>query len=181
MLHDDRWIADVIGFWFDDLRPKDWWRGSTRVDDLVRTRFADLHAALVADPPRSADLDGRGHLATVLVFDQFSRHLYRDTAASYAFDPLALATALDAIDRGLDRALPERQRHFVYMPLMHSEDAAMQERSLDVFATLSDRQALASARDHRATIARFGRFPSRNAALGRTSTDDERAFLEKRR
>ncbi len=115
------------------------------------------------------------------MFDQLSRHLSRGTADAFRFDPLALGYALDAVDRGLDRALPERERHFVYMPFMHGEDAAMQRRSLDLFATLSDPDARRSAREHFDTIARFGRFPGRNAALGRASTEAERAFLAARR
>ncbi len=170
----------VIAFWFDDLRPADWWRATPAIDARVHDRFAALHAALARTPPEAASLDARGHLAAIVVFDQFSRHLFRGTAAAFATDGLAVALADDAIARGLDVVLPPVQRHFVWMPLMHAEDRDLQRRSVALFATLDDPRALRTAERHRATIERFGRFPARNAALGRTSTADEAAYLATR-
>jgi len=174
------WIDDVIEFWFDAIEPKQWWVADHAVDERIRARFGRLHESLAADPPRLADLDARGHLAAVIVFDQFPRNLFRDSAKAFATDDLALAATLAAIDRGLDRALDGAQRQFLYMPLMHSEDPAMQERSLRQFALLTDSRAMKSAREHHETITRFGRFPYRNAALGRASTAAERRYLAKR-
>ena len=128
-------------------------------------------------PPDAASLDARGHVAAVLVFDQFPRHIHRGAAAAFATDALALALTCDAIDRGLDDALARNERHFLYLPLMHAEDAAMQARSLAMFERLADRGALRSAIAHRNTFARFGRFPYRNEALGRRSTAAELEFL----
>jgi uncharacterized protein (DUF924 family) len=174
-----QWIDDVIAFWFDELRPKDWWSAAPDVDETIRERFGTVREVLMRDQPELATLDGRGHLATVIVFDQFPRNLFRDSAEAFATDPLALAATIDALDRRLDIELDEPQRQFLYMPLLHSEDPERQQRSLLQFATLSDRRAFKSAKDHHDTIARFGRFPYRNAALGRASTEAELAFLAK--
>lgn len=174
------WIDDVIGFWFEELTPRDWWNGGRRIDASIRARLGVLHAALSVAPPRPESLDAPGHLAVVIVFDQFPRNLFRRSAAAFATDALALAMALDAVDRDLDRSLPRPQRHFVYMPLMHSEHADLQQRSMALFERLGDPSALRSAAEHERTIARFGRFPERNDALGRQSTGEEIAFLARR-
>ena len=171
------WIDDVLGLWFDEVEPKDWWSAATGIDDRIRERFGALQAALADHPPDVAPLDARGHLAVVIVFDQFPRNLYRGSPRAFATDGLALATALDAIDRGMDASLTRSGRQFLYMPLMHAEDAQLQRRSVELFTRLGDRQALRSATAHRETIERFGRFPHRNGALGRASTAEERSFL----
>ena len=175
------WTDDVIGFWFGALKPRQWWAVDPEVDERIRSRFGALRERLACDPPALADLDARGHLATVILFDQFSRNLFRGSAEAYATDAVALAVAVDAIDRKLDRALPDVERQFLYMPLQHSEDPAVQARSLVQFSTFADPRAMQSARRHHDTIERFGRFPHRNAALGRTSTAAELAFLAERR
>jgi uncharacterized protein (DUF924 family) len=176
---DVRWIDDVLRFWFDELAPRDWWSGAAAVDDAIRTRFSGLREILVRDPPAADDLDARGHLAAVIVYDQFSRNLFRGAAEAFAADAFALSMTLDAIARALDREVHGAHLQFLYMPLMHSESPAMQARSIEQFALLPDPRAARSARQHADTIARFGRFPYRNAALGRESTDEERAFLKK--
>lgn len=171
---------DVLRFWFDELQPRSWWNASIEVDRTIRSRFGALHEALTIDPPDLAALDAREHLGLVLVFDQFPRHLHRGSALAFASDRLALSTAEHAIDRGLDAPLSRPERQFLYMPLMHSEASQVQSRSLELFADLDDPLALRSARQHHDLIARFGRFPLRNAALGRPSTDDEKAYLAAR-
>ena len=128
-------------------------------------------------PPDAATLDARVTLATVIVLDQFSRNLHRGTAAAFATDVPALARARAAVDAGLDSSMRRVERQFLYMPFMHAEDLAEQERSLQLFEALGDRDALRSARRHHDQIVRFGRFPARNAALGRASTADEVAWL----
>ena len=171
------WVDEVLQFWFVALRPKDWWSGTPEVDAIVRHRFDVLLESLGRDPPDAVSLDARGHVAAILVFDQFPRHIHRGSALAFATDPLALALTLDAIDRKLDDALSRNERHFLYLPLMHAEDADVQARSLTMFERLADRGALRSAIAHRKTFARFGRFPYRNAALGRISTAEEKEFL----
>ena len=178
---DGAWSSEVVAFWFDELEPKDWWRATPDIDATIRRRYATLYEALRRRPPDPSTLVAAGHLAAVIVHDQFPRHLFRGTAEAYATDGLALAMTLDAIHRDLDGALDGSRRHFLYMPLMHSEEPAMQSLSMQRFRALGDLGALRSATDHQATIARFGRFPQRNDALGRQSTPDEVAYLTARR
>ena len=139
------WIDDVVGFWFDTLRPADWWRAAPTLDRAIAGRFGALHRQVAASPPPPATLDAVGQLAAVLVLDQFSRHLHRNTARAFDNDASALAFTLDAIGRGTDASLVPTRRHFLYMPLMHSEAPAMQRRSLECFGALADPRALRSA------------------------------------
>lgn len=171
------WIQDVDDFWFEELGPKDWFGGVDAVDAVIRDRFADLHRAMKAAPPVPEALDGPGHVAAVIVFDQFPRNMYRHTADAFATDPLALALARHAVDRGLDRGLGPHRRQFLYLPFMHSEDPAMQEMSMTLYSQLGDPQVLDFARQHKSVIDRFGRFPGRNRALERASTKAELDYL----
>ncbi|KPH65341.1 MULTISPECIES: DUF924 family protein [Novosphingobium] len=170
---------EVLDFWFRQLTPQDWFVGGERLDSVVRARFGALHRdASGGALDRWAD-DARGRLALILVLDQFSRHIHRGTAQAFASDDKALSLALDGIAAGMDERLSPGQRQFFYMPLMHSEDPAIQARSIERFTALRDfaDRNLAFARSHAAEIARFGRFPGRNAALGREPDTDEDAFL----
>ena len=171
------WAADLLHLWFRRLRPRDWFGGSPAVDALLRRRFERTLAALW---PCQADdfLDNPATaLASVVLFDQIPRNLFGSGAQAFAYDPLARAITHAAIARGWDRGLNAAQRQFLYMPLMHSEAIADQRLSLRLFADLP-RHGWAYARSHHAMIARFGRFPHRNAALGRTSTAAERRAIE---
>jgi uncharacterized protein (DUF924 family) len=129
-------------------------------------------------PPDPASLYAQSHLSAVIVFDQFPRNLFRHTAQAFATDHLALAMSRDAVERGMDTAMMPHERQFLYMPFMHSEDPSVQAQSLALFSTIDVPDALQSAREHRDIIDRFGRFPFRNQALGRTSTPEEEAFLK---
>jgi len=173
------WADEVLRFWFETLRPKDWWSAAPGIDAEVRARFASLLATLSKQLPEVATLDARAHVAAVVVLDQFSRHLHRDSALAFANDAAARAITNDALARGLDAGLTRQERHFLYMPLMHSESMDDQLRSVALFTALGDAGGLRSAEAHRRTIDRFGRFPYRNAVLGRVSTDAERVFLAK--
>lgn len=169
------WQESVIRFWFDELGQDDWFSARPEVDAAIRARFGELHAALKQDPPDLDALDAEGHVAAVIVFDQFSRNLFRRSAEAYATDGLALALARHAVDNGLDESLGPGQRQFLYLPFMHSEDRAMQGRSVALFARLPD--VVRYAEHHKSVVDRFGRFPHRNAMLGRPSTEAELAFL----
>lgn len=171
------WIADVLHFWYDELSPEDWFAGKPALDDIIWDRFGDLRQDMKAAPPDPAELDGAGHVAAVIVFDQFSRNMFRRSPEAFATDPLALALAQDAIARNLDLALHPREQHMLYMPFMHSEDPAMQERSIDLFSRIGIPGLLEFAEQHKSLIDRFGRFPTRNKALKRASTEAEIAFL----
>lgn len=171
------WIDDVLRFWFSELGDADWFAVNPAVDETIRNRFGALYQAMKAAPPDVSTLDARGHLAAVIVFDQFPRNLFRRTAAAFATDALALALARDAVDQGLDAGMNQAERQFLYMPFMHSEVSADHVRSLALFETLDIPDAVGSARQHKAVIDRFGRFPYRNQALGRVTTPEEAAFL----
>ncbi len=168
----------VIQFWRDDVGPKGWF-DDTAIDQTIRNRFEPLWRSA-----RDGALDDwadtvEGALALVIVLDQFPRNMFRGTAAAFATDAHALRVARQAIENGFDFRVPSMLRPFFYMPFMHSEVLADQDRCI---ALLSERLGpdaynLPFARGHREMIARFGRFPARNAALGRQTTAEEAAYL----
>jgi uncharacterized protein (DUF924 family) len=171
------WINAVNHFWFNELELDGWFRGEPRIDALIRERFADLRAELKKSPPSAGLLDANGLVAAVIVFDQFSRNLFRESSEAYATDTLALALACHAVDCEMDASLGLNQRQFLYMPFMHSENREMQVRSVRLFRRLGDPAPLGYAENHQAIIERFGRFPHRNGVLGRQSTAAEQEFL----
>ena len=171
------WIPRVHHFWFEELTPQDWFAGKPELDDIIWDRFGDLRQDLKAAPPDPADLEGQGHVAAVIVFDQFSRNMFRRSAEAFATDTLALALAEDAIARNLDLALHPREQQFLYMPFMHAEDRALQAKSVELFARIGVPGVVEFAQSHKAVIDRFGRFPHRNKVLKRESTPEEFTFL----
>ena len=171
------WIDDVLYFWFEQLTPEDWFAGKPELDDLIWDRFGDLRQDLKATPPDAADLDGRGHVAAVIVFDQFSRNMFRRSREAFATDAIALALSQDAIARNLDLALHPRELQFLYMPFMHAEDRALQAQSIELFSRIGIPGVVEFAEQHKKVIDRFGRFPHRNKVLKREPTPDEIAFL----
>jgi len=171
------WCDDVLHFWFDDLSSDQWWRKDDALDARIRERFLPLYESL-ASHPVVATADPGVALATVIVLDQFPRNMFRGQPRVYATDAQALAVAKAAIAGGLDRALPKDGRLFLYMPLQHSEDAADQRLSVELVAALGDEDLTRFALAHQRIIERFGRFPHRNAILGRSSTPEELASLD---
>jgi len=166
------WRSDVLKFWFG-LEPEQWWRGPPELDEQVRERFLDLWKEKRQLPPESFLDDPLTAAAGVILFDQFPRNMFRGHADQFSTDPLALAIAKLAIDRGLDEQLDRQERGFLYMPFQHSEDMDDQNRSILLFTKLGDEEQLDYARKHHDVIARFGRFPHRNAMLGRQPRADE--------
>jgi uncharacterized protein (DUF924 family) len=166
------WRSDVLKFWFG-LKPEQWWRGPPELDEQVRDRFLDLWKEKRQLPPESFLDDPLTAAAAVILFDQFPRNMFRGHADQFSTDPLALAIAKLAIDRGLDEQLDRQERGFLYMPFQHSEDMDDQNRSILLFTKLGDEEQLDYARKHHDVIARFGRFPHRNAMLGRQPRADE--------
>jgi uncharacterized protein (DUF924 family) len=173
----DDWRADVLKFWFG-LDPEQWWRGPPELDEQIRDRFLDLWKEKRQLPPESFLGEPLTAIAGVILFDQFPRNMFRADAEQFSTDPLALAIAKGAVDRHLDDQLEPIERKFLYMPFEHSEDLADQDRAMLLFARLGDDDQLAYARKHRDVIARFGRFPHRNAILGRKPRADEIAAGE---
>ena len=172
------WAAEILHVWFHLLGPDDWFRGGAKVDALLRRRFAGEWHALRHRPACEFLADPLTARAAVLLFDQGPRNLFRDDPRAFASDPLARTIAIAALERGWDHALDLPGRQFLAMPLMHSERIADQRRSLLIFTAMGDANILSFARSHHAMIARFGRFPHRNAVLGRRSTADEKAAIE---
>ena len=180
---------EVLAFWFADAQAAHWFARSAAFDAQIRLRFdATVDAASAGRLDDWARTPG-GWLALLLVLDQFRRNLYRRDARAWAADDHALALALAGIARGDDQQLPPLQRAFAYMPLEHAEDLAIQEQCVGLFETVCESSApeqrihlhgfLDYAYRHRQVIERFGRFPHRNAALGRTSTSAELAYRAK--
>ena len=168
-----RWAAEILYVWFHKLRPKDWFRPEPWVDAMLRSRFEREWRALSERPATEFLTDPATALASVLLFDQVPRNVYRATAQAFASDELARAIATGALDRGWDSGLSLPQRQFLAMPLMHSEHILDQERSLRHFSRLPRRYGWPFAVSHHRMIARFGRFPHRNAVLDRPSTPAE--------
>ncbi|RYD50325.1 MAG: DUF924 domain-containing protein [Sphingomonadales bacterium] len=168
--------AQVLGFWFG-LSQEEQFAKSADLDRQIGERFGTLRDLVLADGAKGWHADRDTMLAAIILLDQFSRNLHRGSAEAFAADPLALVLALETIERGWDLEGPPEQRQFLYMPLMHSEDAAMQALSVEKFEALGNPLNLRFARDHADVIERFGRYPSRNAALGRESSAEELDYL----
>jgi uncharacterized protein (DUF924 family) len=168
-----RWAAELLHFWFYRLRPGQWFGRNAVVDAALHRRFARELAMLHKRPAREFLRDRLTARAAVLLFDQLPRNLHRDSPRAFACDALARAIAKGAIARGWHRSIGKRGCQFLYMPLMHGEAIADQRRAQRLFASLGDAAITRFARAHYRMVARFGRFPHRNAALGRKSTAAE--------
>lgn len=168
----------IIDFWFNELEPKHWWVKDEALDELICQRYADLHRQAMAGELSHWREIPLGRLAEVIILDQFSRNMFRDTPQAFGSDPLALVLSQEAIRCKADLALGESERQFLYMPYMHSESAVIHEQGLPLFAALGDQYGYGAYLRHQEIVAEFGRYPHRNDILGRHSTDEERAFLQ---
>ncbi len=175
---EEQGINVVLSFWFEENGPKQWFTKDVTFDDAVCERFGALQARAADGGLTDWRQTDRGALAEIIVLDQFSRNLYRDDERAFACDALALDAAKEALAKGFDQALSETGRVFMYLPFEHSEAMEDQETSVKLYATLTDRSYLEWAERHKAAIDRFGRYPHRNAVLGRESTVEELAFLK---
>lgn len=170
---------DVLRFWFEECTPKDWFGSTVALDAEIGRRFRETHLALAAGVPDLWRATPDSHLAVVIVFDQFPRNIYRGTPLAFATDGLALREARAALAAGADRDVAIGRRMFFYMPFEHAEDLDEQDRSVGLFRSLGDEEYFRYAEAHRAVIAEFGRFPHRNAVVGRSSTEAEKDYLAK--
>jgi uncharacterized protein (DUF924 family) len=187
----------ILSFWFGELdadglalpaRSKQWWTKDEAFDGRIRDEFSEDHREIVGEQREHWLVDPRGRLAYIIVLDQFSRNMFRNQPQSFASDPQALRAARGGIEKGADRALAVAERTFMYMPFMHSESLDDQNRCIELFTALRDEQngrardnaeySLKFAGMHRDIIVKFGRFPHRNAILGRATTPEEAEFLE---
>lgn len=153
----ERWVDDVLSFWFEELTTEDWFKRSTEVDETIRSRFGDLYERLKSNPPEITDADTA--LAAIIVLDQFPRNMFRGEAS-------------------FDSDIGQHRRAFMYMPLMHSESLSDQEKAVELFTALGNENSLKFCIEHRDVIARYGRFPHRNRALERKNTPDELEYLK---
>jgi uncharacterized protein (DUF924 family) len=166
------WRADVLKYWFG-LDPDRWWKADPALDDQIRERFLELWKDKRRLPVSSFTADPLTALAGVILFDLFPRNMFRGHAEQFATDTLALGIARAAVDAELDDQLARQERGFLYMPFQHSEDLADQRRSVALFTALGDDYLLGFAKKHHDVIERFGRFPHRNAMLGRAPRPQE--------
>lgn len=171
------WVDTVLSFWFEELSQKDWFITNDDIDAAITKRFGDLHRQLAVDPPIEASRDAETALAAVIVLDQFPRNMFRGSAQAFASDPAARKIAAGAIDNLLDKKLSGSQLQFLYMPFMHSEELADQNRCVKLFEAVDDQDTLKYAIEHRDIVGQFGRFPHRNRLLGRDTTAEEAEFL----
>ena len=171
------WVAQVLDFWFRELGEEFWWTASSDLDERIRRQFLAVHEHIIASD--ACGLAGpRPLLAAIVVLDQFSRNMFRGTPRIFAGDPVARRLAERVIALGLDVDMTPAERHFVYLPFEHSEDRQHQALAVHLIEPLGDESWTRFARAHQLVIDRFGRFPHRNAILGRISSPDELQFLK---
>lgn len=174
--------TDILYFWFEEAGPEKWYQKSDAFDAEIRRRFENIaikNAASLTAPPHPWEAEIEGSLALIISLDQFSRNMYRDTAAAYAWDALALGVSQRLIENGWDLKIDQFRRIFAYLPIMHSENLDHQNLSVELCDQRIDNpNNYKHAVEHRKLIKRFGRFPYRNEVLGRKSTDEEIQFLK---
>ncbi|MDN4501216.1 DUF924 family protein [Alteromonadaceae bacterium BrNp21-10] len=168
----------VISFWFGDIDQSKWWVKDVEFDQLIRDKFASLHQQACGCELYSWRNTAKGRLAEVIVLDQFSRNMYRDSPQAFSQDALALALAQEAISLGMDKQLDPTQRSFMYLPFMHSESATIHQVAMQLYTDNGVQSNLNFEIKHKDIIDRFGRYPHRNQMLGRESTAEEIAFLQ---
>ncbi len=167
----------ILHFWFEELTAKQHFVKDAALDETIRTRFGDTLEAAARCELFAWRATAEGRLAEIIVLDQFSRNVYRDTPRAFAQDALALVLAQELVASGQDLSLPLERRGFVYMPYMHSESALVHAQAVQLFSQPGMEDTLSFEQRHKAIVDRFGRFPHRNAILGRSSSAEELAFL----
>lgn len=170
-------MDEILWFWFEELSPEQWFRKDAKLDDEIRRRFGRIHEQ--ASKGELVDWRGtlRGRLAEIIILDQFSRNLYREDARAFAQDSMALVLAQEAIRNEVVESLDVSERAFLYMPFMHSESLKIHEFAAVYFSEEGLESNLEFEKKHVAILKRFGRYPHRNAKLGRKSTPEELEFL----
>ena len=168
---------EIITFWFEETDSSLWFRQDDNFDTLIITQFSAIHSQAAQCQLYHWRATPLGRLAEIIILDQFSRNIFRDSSQSFNQDPLALALAQEGIAQGVDQQLSQQQKTFFYMPFMHSESLTIH----DIAETLFEKNGAASSLEfehkHKRIIEQFGRYPHRNELLGRQSTDEEKVFL----
>jgi len=171
-------IDAVLHFWFEENSPRQWFQKDDSFDAEIRKRFGKLHLQAVSGKLSGWRISAHGRLAEIILIDQFSRNLHRDQAEAFAHDGMALVLAQEAVAVGADQELSSSEQAFLYMPYMHSESAIVHAEAVRLFSQPGLEANLDFELKHKAIIDRFGRYPHRNAVLGRDSTPEELAFLQ---
>lgn len=168
---------DLLRFWFEELEPRQWWVKDESLDREIEARFGALHKDAAAAKLYHWRESAAGRLAEIIILDQFSRNIYRDTPKAFAYDGMALVLAQEAVRIGADQEFDAPEQSFFYMPYMHSESMAIHIQAVKLFDQPGSEFNLEFELKHKAIIDRFGRYPHRNAILGRESTPEELKFL----
>jgi uncharacterized protein (DUF924 family) len=170
---------EILDFWFNEIEAALWWKKDEDFDALLRKRFSEVHARAVRCELFDWRREAGGRLAEIIVLDQFSRNMFRDSSMAFASDAMSLTLSQEAIACGADQALTPLQRSFLYMPFMHSESLQIHEVAVELFRKNGIQANLDSEFSHKKIIEQFGRYPHRNRILGRQSTVEEIEFLTK--
>ena len=171
-------IHTIYTFWFIDNGPEQWWQHNAAFDREIIENFSTLHKQASKCELAHWRTSPKGRLAEIIILDQFSRNIFRDSAQAYAYDSLALALAQEAISNGCDQLLTQNERSFIYMPFMHSESLKIHEIATQVFGQNNNPTQLEFELQHKRIIEQFGRYPHRNEILSRVSTPEEIEFLK---
>ncbi len=171
-------IEQVLKFWFEEIEPSQRFKKDENFDRLIIERFSTIHQQAVQCELYEWRESAHGRLAEIILLDQFSRNMFRDTPLSFAYDPLALVLAQEAVANGADKLLSQQESNFIYMPYMHSESLPIHEVATELFRRNGTQNSLDYEYKHKEIIERFGRYPHRNDLLGRTSTQEELEFLK---
>ena len=169
---------EILRFWFEETDPAKWWAKDETFDLSIRARFAEIHARATRCELFEWRVEARGRMAEIIVLDQFSRNMFRGSPLSFANDALALALAQEAIAARAEQALSPIERSFLYLPFMHSESLKIHEVAMELYRKNGIQGNLDFEIKHKQIIERFGRYPHRNAILGRQSTEEEIEFLK---
>jgi len=168
---------EILDFWFEQTEPAQWWKKDDAFDALLRERFSELHTRASQCELYEWRKEPAGRLAEIIILDQFSRNMFRDSAKAFASDAMSLTLSQEAIANGADQVLTPLQRSFLYMPFMHSESLKIHEVAVDLFRKNGIQNNLDFEISHKKIIEQFGRYPHRNEVLGRESTAEEIEFL----
>jgi|ERR1039457_1201169 uncharacterized protein (DUF924 family) len=170
--------SEILRFWFEETDPAKWWAKDDAFDQLIRGRFSEVHARAMRCELFEWRAEAKGRLAEIIVLDQFSRNMFRGSPLSFAGDALALALAQEAVSAKADAALSATERSFLYLPFMHSESLKIHAVAMELYRKNGLQSNLDFEIRHKQIVERFGRYPHRNAILGRQSTDEEIEFLK---
>ena len=171
-------LQTVLSFWFEEIEQSQWWKKDIAFDQLIKERFGHLHQKAVKCELYEWRKTAKGRLAEIIVLDQFSRNIFRDSSLAFSNDSLALALAQEAVSAKADLELSAVENSFLYMPYMHSESLAIHNVALNLYRKNGIESNYDYEVKHREIIEKYGRYPHRNGILGRASTSEELEFLK---